>query len=256
MSNLFLKNELPELFNTTESSIMLPINIKIVDRADDLNATSSAFIDNNVQYSATSATMQKGGADQCGGAFSEASSNGSIKDINKLISMLTSESSAKQFNGLSETSTVSLEAQLRDILNQDGGKKKQRGGNNMNVDQVKNFFTSLKSQGVNVDVKLNDKSMTEFFGLANETTTDLSSEFSLTKFLGLKSSSNLPNQKGGAPKKSSKKASKKASKKRSMRGGAEPESQKGGKKSSKKASKKGSKKASKKRSMRGGNPGD
>ena len=145
-----------------------------------------------------------------GGAKSKNSSyvghtGGSNKDINELISMLTSESNNKDLNAVSETTTETLEAQLRDILKQDGGTKKhkknkiQSAGSNIQVEDIKNFFTNLKSQGVNVNVKLNDKTLSDFFELAQNTTTDVS-ELNVNMMGGAKN------------KKISKKNSKKSSK--------------------------------------------
>jgi hypothetical protein len=170
-----------------------------VMRGGAYSATSSDNVMRGGAYSATSPdNVMRGGA-----AFSATSPDNitSSKNVNKLLSMLTSESSN---NALSNTSTQSLENQLRDILNQDGGSKThkkskaQSGGNNMKVDDIKNFFVNLKNQGVNVDLKLNNKTMSDFFNLADNTTTDFNETSSV--FIG------------GA-KKSSKKASKKASKK-------------------------------------------
>jgi hypothetical protein len=48
------------------------------------------------------------------------------------------------------------------------------GGNNTNVADIRNFFLNLKSQGVDVNVKLNDKTLSEFFDLAQNTTTEVS----------------------------------------------------------------------------------
>jgi hypothetical protein len=215
MSNIFLKNELSNIFDTiTESNVSLPKWITIVEKANQTeDKTSSAFV-------------------QQGGNFSATSANSSTaQDVNKLISMLTSESSSAA-NALSQTSTESLEEQLRSILNQDGGaknkykSKKQKGGNDeVKVDDVKKFFTNLKSQGVNVDVKLNNQTMSDFFGLAQNTTTDmskLSEVSSSTSSINIQNIIGTDNQSGGAKKKKgSKKASKKGSKK-SMDGGVNP----------------------------------
>ena len=163
------------------------------------SATSPDNVMRGGAYSATSPdNVMRGGA-----AFSATSQDNitSSKNVNKLLSMLTSESSN---NALSNTSTQSLENQLRDILNQDGGSKThkkskaQSGGNNMKVDDIKNFFVNLKNQGVNVDLKLNNKTMSDYFNLADNTTTDFNETSSV--FIG------------GA-KKASKKGSKKTSKK-------------------------------------------
>jgi hypothetical protein len=234
MSNIFLKNELNSIFDSlTESNVSLPNWITVVEKA------------NKTDDKTSSAPVQQGGS------FSATSANSSTaQDVNKLISMLTSESSTSA-NTLSQTSTETLEEQLRSILNQDGGakkkkSKKQKGGNDVKaddvkVDDIKKFFMNLKSQGVNVDVKLNNQTMTEFFGLAQNTTTDMPklTEDSATSTINIQDIIGSDKQSGGAKKK---KGSKKSSKK---------SSKKGSKKSSKKSSKKGSKK-----SMDGGvNPG-
>ena len=177
MSNIFLKDDLLGIFDTTtESNLSLPQWVSIVDQADNTNATSALNGQLGGSFSATS-TLNG----QLGGSFSATSANNStsVQDVNKLISMLTSESTSTN-NQLSETTTASLENQLRAILQQDGGSKKykskkQSGGNDKNVgfDDVKKFFMGLKSQGVDVNVKLNDKTMSEFFGGADDTTTEL-----------------------------------------------------------------------------------
>lgn len=234
MAKIFLNDNINSLFeNVTESSVQLPRWISIVDKAADTemaySATSSAMMSTMMQkggdFSATSydsSVKQRGGGmysatssanmsaiNMKGGAMSATSSE---QDVNKLISMLTSESSTvDNINGQSETSTVSLENQLRDILSMEGGKKKkkskQKGGNGeLSADEVKRFFTSLKEQGVNVDVKLNNKSMSDFFHMADNTTTELASIKE-----NLSSTSDVPVELVGG-KKSSKKG-KKGSKK-------------------------------------------
>jgi len=221
MSNIFLKNELNSIFDSlTESNVSLPNWITIVEKA------------NKTDDKTSSAPVQQGGS------FSATSANSSTaQDVNKLISMLTSESSTSA-NTLSQTSTETLEEQLRSILNQDGGakkkkSKKQKGGNDVKaddvkVDDIKKFFMNLKSQGVNVDVKLNNQTMTEFFGLAQNTTTDMPklTEDSATSTINIQDIIGSDKQSGGAKKKkgskkSSKKSSKKGSKK-SMDGGVNP----------------------------------
>jgi len=168
------------------------------------SATSSAFMGQfgGAADSATSSAFMG----QFGGTRSKKQNGGSNAEVNKLVSMLTSESQKDNFNGFSETTTETLEAQLREILKQDGGSKKstrakslkhtQTAGSGANVEDIRSFFTSLKSQGVNVNVKLNDKSLSEFFDLAQNTTTEVSEL-------------NLKNITGGAKK--SKKSSKKVS---------------------------------------------
>lgn len=239
MSNIFLKNELNSIFDETEVSVDLPKFISIVDRANkvDDDRTSSASVPT-----------------QLGGFLTVTSANSSSsQDVNKLISMITSESSSANMM-LSQTSTDNLENQLRQILGQDGGarnnKSKQRGGeDNINVEDVKKFFMKLKSDGVNVNVKLNDKSMSEFFDSNQNTTTEIPKpDNSESSSVNIKDIIGSDNQSGGAKKrrgakKASKKASKKSSKKaskKSMKGGAED--MEGGAKRKKKGSKKSSKK--------------
>jgi hypothetical protein len=206
MSNNFFKNELGTIFNNmTETEMSLPKWITVVDKANNQdNATSSAFVQQGGNFSATSANssnaqdnatssafVQQGGNFsatsanssnaqdnatssafvQQGGNFSATSANSSnAQDINKLMSMLTSDTILSD-NALSQTSTESLEVQLRTILNQDGGSKnkkisKQNGGNgngnDININDIKSFFMNLKAGGV--DVKLDNQTMSEFFG--------------------------------------------------------------------------------------------
>ena len=172
MSNMFKSSGLlNDVFDTvTESSVNLPSRFNVIDAA---NRTDSAL-------------------NQNGGAFSATSNNS--HDVNKLISMLTSDTTSNA--ALSETSTASLEQQLRDILNKNGGgknKKHQRGGNAVtnaaSVTDVRKFFYDLKGSGVNVDVKLNGQSMSEFFNNAQMTTTDISE----TSDMGTVDSSMLAN---------------------------------------------------------------
>lgn len=198
MSNIFLKNELTSFFDTvTESNLPFPKVIKVINRANkEDNETSSTFV-------------------QQGGSFSATSTNSSTaQNINKLISMLTSESTSTN----AETSTQQLEEQLRSMLNQDGGAKtnksiKQKGGNedNLNVNDIKKFFVNLKSQGVKVDVKLNNKTMSEFFNLAENTTTEVPKELepgaenSETSSININDILGTEKQSGGAKKKKSNK---------------------------------------------------
>jgi hypothetical protein len=98
---------------------------------------------------------------QKGGNYSE-SNNGALEnDFSKLVSMLTSESNS------SGTQTEVLENRLSQLLTQHGGSSKT------NFNDIKRFFVDLKSQGVDVNIKLNDKTMTEFFDLSRNTTTEI-----------------------------------------------------------------------------------
>ena len=104
---------------------------------------------------------------------------GGNMDVDKLLSMLTSDSSSELQSFNNETSTESLENQLKQILNknttQQGGACVSCGSHIKNND-IRQFFTELKSQGVKVDVKLNNQSMTEYFNNALQTTTDINSQ--------------------------------------------------------------------------------
>ncbi len=232
--------------------------------------TSSASVQLGGKYSATSEqnnTMTSSASVQLGGKYSATSNVSSTKDVNKLISMLTSDSSSLKLNNASETSTVSLENQLREILEKEGGGKKkksksQKGGSeDISIENIKNFFTTLKSQGVNVDIKLNNKTMTDFFGGAENTTTEIPNQRNLIgsetsslvpqNYLGSETSSVVPKNYLGSETSSAVPQNNTVSETSDsiLVGGA-----KKGKKSSKKASKKASKKSSKK--MDGGiNPG-
>jgi len=182
MSNIFLNEDLESIFNSaTESNISLPKWIKVIDDASNqLNSVTS------------SASVQQGGN------FSVTSNVSSAKDVNKLISMLTSDSSSLKQNAVSETTTASLENQLREILEKEGGgkkkSKKQKGGND-EIENIKDFFTTLKSQGVNVDIKLNNKTMSEFFGGADHTTTEIQLQNNL---IGSETSSVVPQSYNGS----------------------------------------------------------
>jgi len=186
MSNLFLKEDFESIFNsTTESNVSLPKWIKVIDVASNQSnsATSPASVQN-------------------GGNFSATSNISSSKDVNKLISMLTSDTSSIKQKTVSETTTASLENQLRNILEKEGGgkkkkSKKQKGGSDEieNIENIKSFFTTLKSQGVNVDIKLNNKTMSDFFGGADNTTTDIQFQNNL---IGSATSSFIPQSYNGS----------------------------------------------------------
>jgi hypothetical protein len=158
MSNVFLKNDLNGILDTiTESNMSLPSRINIVDIA---NKSSKSTNLDKTNYSVTSSAV----VNQAGGGYSATSTNSnSIRDVNKLISMLTSESST---NSMSETSSVTLENK-----NSNSNKNKQRnnygfrggGHNNISVNDVKTFFKNFKVNNKNVNVKINDQNMSEFF---------------------------------------------------------------------------------------------
>jgi hypothetical protein len=200
MSKIFSNTNFSDLFDTiTESNAPLPQWITIVDKANNTELSATSTADMNMMggnYSVTSS--------QVGG-------NGSEQDVNKLISMLTSESNTPAFNGLSETSTISLETQLRDILNKES---KQTGGSNVSVDSVKNFFNGLKNQGVNVNVSLNDQTLSEFFATKSSRKT-----FEMRGGAGKKKGSKKGSKKAGSKKGSKKAGSKKGGSKKGSKAG-------------------------------------
>jgi hypothetical protein len=176
MSQLFIKNTLNDIFSElSETNNSLDRTIQVLNATDKTeNATSSAFM-HQIQRGgkgkmlSTTSESTSSAFIQQGGNFSPTSVEQG-KDVNKLVSMLTSDSNGNQ----SDVNTDSLEEQLRKVLRQDGGKRRsQKSSNDLNINDVKRFFTNLKTQGVNVNVKLNNKSMTEFFGSEQNTTTDL-----------------------------------------------------------------------------------
>jgi hypothetical protein len=152
MSNVFLKNDLNGILDTiTESNMSLPSRINIVDIA---NKSSKSTNLDKTNYSVTSSAV----VNQAGGGYSATSTNSnSIRDVNKLISMLTSESST---NSMSETSSVTLENKnkQRNKYSFSGG-----GHNNISVNDVKTFFKNFKVNNQNVNVKINDQNISEFF---------------------------------------------------------------------------------------------
>lgn len=119
--------------------------------------------------------------------------NGGENDINKLLDMLTTDSndSFKKYSD-TNTNTTDLEKQLESIINknQSGGFNKNKninnlfvnnqnqcGGNNgLSVHQIKDFFNNLKLNGVDVNIKLDDHSMSEYFDLMQNTTTNINQD--------------------------------------------------------------------------------
>jgi len=111
---------------------------------------------------------------------------GNDNDINKLLDMLTTDSN-DSFKEYSENATTELEKQLESIINknQSGGfnkysninnlfVKNQSGGDKgLSVHQIKDFFNNLKLNGVDVNIKLDDHTMSEYFDLMHNSTTDI-----------------------------------------------------------------------------------
>ena len=154
MSNVFLKNDLNGILDTiTESNMSLPTRINIVDIA---NKSSKSTKLDKTNYSVTSSAV----VNQNGGGYSATSTNSnSIRDVNKLISMLTSESST---NSMSETSTSTVTLENK---NKQRNKYSFSGGghNDISVNDVKTFFKNFKVNNKNVNVKINDQNISEFF---------------------------------------------------------------------------------------------
>lgn len=159
----------------TETEIDLPQYINIVnqnqsgggDNSDSspvlsLTSTNAGMIGGN--FSATSVSNMVGG----NANFSATSDNKpTTQNINELVSMLTSESD----NALSQTDTEQLESQLKGILK--GGARNNYSSGSVGPMEVKSFFRNLKSQGVDVRLKLNSQSFDEFFGLNSTETFDM-----------------------------------------------------------------------------------
>jgi hypothetical protein len=138
---------------------------------NELSATSSAFnLNNNNVYSNTSSTLRNytNLNNKVGGKNIDKTNDNNNRDIEKLMSMLTSDSN-------SETSTDKLENKLKSQLkNFKGGTVKEitNLSNKENLEQVKKYFVQLKNTGV--DVKLNNMSVDKFFGAIQNTTTEMS----------------------------------------------------------------------------------
>jgi hypothetical protein len=161
-------------------------------------------------------------------------------NINHLISMITSEKMDDNYIvDKSETSTSNLESQLHNILTGGAKKKKtksksksnhksnktykthnasdihedydnkvfekslkhQKGGG-AQVEDIRNFFVNLKSQGVNVDIKLDNKTFSDYFNMG-DTTTELVGGNNMLGNIGISSETSsenniINNQMGGA----------------------------------------------------------
>ena len=102
------------------------------------SATSSGTMLNNT-LSATSIKNMTGGVY----SHSQTQSQSQSQDVSQLVAMLTSE-----------TGTETLENKLHKDLELHGG---------ASVNSIKHFFNQLKSQGVKVDIKLNDLTLSEYY---------------------------------------------------------------------------------------------
>ncbi len=90
--------------------------------------------------------------------YNQRAGSGNYKSLDtaKIAEILRSETN----NMYSNTNSESLETQLRNMLT----KNRQTGGhNNLQYTNVKNFFNQLKTNGVNVDLKLDGVTLSEYF---------------------------------------------------------------------------------------------
>ena len=191
MSGIFLKNELRGLFNNNDQSESLSIS-KVLNKytksnsvenkyitsttinndgteTNMLSATSSALPNNNLDLSATSPMMKNNtelsatssmafsnknnlsatsSLNMNGGGFVNKNKNKN-QDVDSLVAMLTTDS---------HTETEQLETKLKGLLN-----NKMDGGGIDELHNVKSFFHNLKNNGVKVDLKLDDLTLSEFF---------------------------------------------------------------------------------------------
>jgi hypothetical protein len=203
MSNIFLKNELGGLFDSiTESNVSLPKFLNVIDNAKQTDPSVSEII-SKMPHLSTTSMNQAGGNNSITSSFIQAGGNNSItssfiqaggsysatssqKDVNKLISMLTSETSDK-LAANSETSSVALENQLREILNQGGGmnksknSKKLKGGANKELtwEEVKK---QLLKGNININInpveiigKIEDQIINNNNNIVITTTTEMPS---------------------------------------------------------------------------------
>jgi len=146
--------------NTSETSAM-NTNVNV----NNLSATSA---DNFTSSLAPNQVMR-------GGKYSATSSamvglkKKNVSDMDHLVSMLTTESES--------SATENLENKLKSAL-----KNNQAGGNgNMNVNNIKSFFANLKNDGVDVNIKLNDLSLSEFFNNKTEKAPQTMKESTVTE---------------------------------------------------------------------------
>lgn len=187
MPSIFLKNDLGGIFNSlTETDILndtnknnsdiknIRDNISSLNGGNKLNSynllsqTSEMESDMNEQIlsdtSMTNNMLSDTNIFNHNNLSNTITSTDNIdtKDITKLLSMLTSETSDSYINSKNQS-----KMQYNNM----------NGGSNLNINDIRQFFYNLQSQGVDVNVKLNDKTMSDFFNLANNTTTELSNIF-------------------------------------------------------------------------------
>lgn len=180
MAKLFLNQNISSVLSSADDTenFQLPKYINIVDNSnkhfqrggsskDNFSITSSEFMgqtggngsitSEDLALTTTTISLRGGAA----GALSVTSAAGSdMNQVDKLVSMLTSES-----DGLSQTNTEDLENQLKNVLSKKSVEPSQNGGASLNAKQVRDFFSTLSRQGVDVDVRLNSQSLSNYFGL-------------------------------------------------------------------------------------------
>ena len=193
-------NKLNQILDSATSDINISGNINYSVTSDinmtggmDFSATSQSNNSNKLKKlldSATSDINMTGGMDFSTTSQSNYKINNNISnnnmiggnvDVDKLLSMLTTDSSSEINSVKNETSTETLENQLKQILNTNKNSYQQGGecltcGHNIKSNDIRKFFTELKSKGVKVDVKLNNQSMTDYFDETLQTTTDINSQ--------------------------------------------------------------------------------
>ena len=151
------------------------------------NESNDKFYDANVLLSML--TSEEPPKQHKGGAVLDTDTPGLQ---NKLSTLLDNTLSTTEFNtkinkqlkgGKDSDASVNTQFLENKLLNLISDKKPLSGGDkkhfsssnkNINVGDVKKFFVDLKSKGVNVDVKLNDKTFSEYFDM-RATTTDINS---------------------------------------------------------------------------------
>jgi hypothetical protein len=193
MSGIFLKSEFKDLFNNNENSETATVSkvlnkyvkvnnnndyiasttvnndVQMNFKATDVSATSAmdgADMNNLHNLSATSSMMVQ--SNKVGGAnFLSGQLGGTNDDVDSLVGMLTSDS---------DTHTEQLETKLKGLLNNKVG----GAAPNNDLSNVKHFFQKLKNDGVKVDLKLDDLTLSEFFS-NNRVAKNISGGGSLTR---------------------------------------------------------------------------
>ncbi len=190
MSGIFLKSEFKDLFNNNNNSETATVSKVLnkyvkVDNNNDYIASTTINNDSQMNFKATdvSATSTMDGSMMHnlsatssiapiankvgGGSFIHSQSGGINDDIDSLVGMLTSDS---------DTQTEQLETKLKGLLNNKVGGAMP----NNDLSNIKQFFQKLKNDGVKVDLKLDDLTLSEFFS-NNRVAKNISGGGSLTR---------------------------------------------------------------------------